>query len=177
MQRLGAASVLLLPAPQLALFTIGVDSNVSGLVVQVGYCETTVLPVCCRQPLFHCAAVAKLGSRSLHVCIHSLALQVCRSFSPRGLHPPLESCPHPCPLTQALNLCQAWHAHTPQPPSLTLMQGKRLPAPCSQYSHAPLPRYFGALDYLLTLPPPRAHHATALLASCSQRATRHPCRY
>lgn len=76
LQRLGAASVLLLPAPQLALYATGLDRDVSGLVVQVGYSETTVLPVCSRLPLVQSASIAKLGSRALHLCLHSLALEV-----------------------------------------------------------------------------------------------------
>jgi len=76
LQRLGAASVLLLPAPQLALYATGLERDVSGLVVQVGYSETCVLPVCSRLPLVQSASIAKLGSRDLHRCLHFLALEV-----------------------------------------------------------------------------------------------------
>ena len=75
LQRLGAASVLLLPAPQMALYASGLDRDVSGLVVQVGYSETTVLPVCWRLPLVQSASIAKLGSRTLHQCLITLALE------------------------------------------------------------------------------------------------------
>lgn len=76
LQRLGAASVQLLPSPQLSLFASGLDSDVSGLVLQVGYSDTTALPICHRVPLVQSASIAKLGSKTLHACLYQLALQV-----------------------------------------------------------------------------------------------------
>ena len=76
LQRMGAASVQLLLSPQLSLFASGLDRDISGLVLQVGYSETTVLPICYRVPLVQSASIAKLGSRTLHACLYQLALQV-----------------------------------------------------------------------------------------------------
>ena len=73
-QRLGAASVCLLPSPQLALYGSGLDGD--GLVVLVGHGETSVLPVSCNVPLVHSAGVATLGTRDLLLCLHSLSLEV-----------------------------------------------------------------------------------------------------
>lgn len=73
-QRLRSASVCLLPSPQLALYGSGLDGD--GLVVQVGYRETSVLPVSCNAPLVHSAGVATFGTRDLLLCLHSLALEV-----------------------------------------------------------------------------------------------------
>lgn len=76
LQRLGAESVQLLPSPQLSLFASGLDSDVSGLVLQVGYSDTTALPICHSMPLVQSASIAKLGSKTLHACLYQLALQV-----------------------------------------------------------------------------------------------------
>ena len=73
-KRLGAASVRLLPAAQLALYGAGLDGD--ALVVQVGYGETSVLPVASNVPLVHSAVIAKFGTRDLLLCLQSLALEV-----------------------------------------------------------------------------------------------------
>jgi actin-related protein len=73
-KRLGAASVCLLPAAQLALYGAGLDGD--ALVVQVGYGETSVLPVASNVPLVHSAVIAKFGTRDLLLCLQSLALEV-----------------------------------------------------------------------------------------------------
>jgi hypothetical protein len=64
----------------MALHASGLDQDVSGLVVQVGYSNTTVLPVCSRHALVHAATVAKLGSRNLHLCLRALILEVWLSY-------------------------------------------------------------------------------------------------
>jgi hypothetical protein len=44
--------------------------------VQVGYGETSVLPVASNVPLVHSAVIAKFGTRDLLLCLQSLALEV-----------------------------------------------------------------------------------------------------
>lgn len=58
------------------MYASGLENEVSGLVVQVGYSDTTVLPCYCGVPLVQSASVAKLGSRTLHTCLHQLACEV-----------------------------------------------------------------------------------------------------
>ena len=99
-KRLGAASVRLLPAAQLALYGAGLDGD--ALVVQVGYGETSVLPVASNVPLVHSAVIAKLGTCDLLLCLHSLALEVTTWLTPSG-GPRMCVCVYVC--LRVFNVC------------------------------------------------------------------------
>lgn len=73
LERLKVASVLLMPAPVLSVYAGGTEDDLSALVVQVGYSESTVLPVCSRLPLLHALQTAQHGTRTVHNCILHLA--------------------------------------------------------------------------------------------------------
>ena len=76
LKRLEADSVVLVPAAGMALYGSDVERDACGLVVEVGYSHTTVLPVCCGQPLLHSSTMAQLGTHVLHRWLHALAREV-----------------------------------------------------------------------------------------------------
>ncbi|KAL1407462.1 hypothetical protein Q8F55_006895 [Vanrija albida] len=66
---LKSPSVSFTPA---SLLTLGACGRITGLVVDIGWLETTVTPIFCSRPLNHLARSSPIGGRALHARLRAL---------------------------------------------------------------------------------------------------------
>ncbi|EKX48226.1 hypothetical protein GUITHDRAFT_136754 [Guillardia theta CCMP2712] len=73
LEKLQVDSVQFVPALVQPVYACCRDNELSGLMVDVGYSETCVLPVYHGHPLVHAMSVADVGTRTVHECLAALA--------------------------------------------------------------------------------------------------------